>query len=337
MAGDMVVIDADGHARDNDEIYARYLEPPYNTRAVIYPRDQWDRRQGETLGKLHVDSPGQLAALEEEGIDLQVLYPTGGLRIGEISDKRYAAALCRAYNSWLHVFCAADPRRLRGVALIPVQDPPQAVTELRRAVLELGMVGAMFPTWIPGHNVADEIFDPIYAEAESLGVPVSMHATGGETSAIGRFSHFLGVHAHSHAPEQMIAVTSIVLGGVLEKFPRLRVGFLEAGCGWVPYWMEHLDEEWEKRKFDAPLLRDEPSATIRNGRCFFACEPEEKTIPYVTQWIGEDVLLYASDFPHWDSGFPFTVRTLRERADLSDELKRKILGANALSYYGFTV
>jgi predicted TIM-barrel fold metal-dependent hydrolase len=97
--------------------------------------------------------------------------------------------------------------------------------------------------------------------------------------------------------------------------------------------MEHLDEEWEKRPFDAPLCVDKPSRCLANGRCWFSCEPEEKTIPYVAQWVGEDYIIYASDYPHWDGGWPHTVDTLVERTDLSDQLKRKILGENAQRYY----
>jgi len=135
----------------------------------------------------------------------------------------------------------------------------------------------------------------------------------------------------------LITAASVVYGGVLEKLPYLRVSFLEAGCGWMPFWMEHLDEEWEKRKFDAPLLIDRPSAYLGSGRCWVSCEPEEKTIPYVAQWIGEDQILYASDYPHWDGGWPTTVDTIVQRTDLSDSLKRKILGENAMRFYNLTV
>jgi uncharacterized protein len=109
---------------------------------------------------------------------------------------------------------------------------------------------------------------------------------------------------------------------------------MEAGAGWVPFWMEHLDGELEKRPFDAPLCKEKPSTYMTSGRAYYACETEEKTIPYVTGWVGEDVLLYASDYPHWDSEWPNTVRTLLERPDISPTLARKILGDNAKRFYG---
>ena len=135
----------------------------------------------------------------------------------------------------------------------------------------------------------------------------------------------------------MIAITQVILAGVLEKFPKLVVGFMEAGCGWLPFWMEHMDEEYEKRKHEAPLLQMDPSEYIKSGRVYIGCEPEEKMMPIAAEWVGDTQLLYASDYPHWDSDWPNTVKTVRERTDLTDEQKRKVLGENALRFYGMGV
>jgi len=208
------------------------------------------------------------------------------------------------------------------------------VRELHRAVVDLGLVAGMLPTYVQGLNLGDKALWPLYAEAQQLDVAVGAHATGGETGDRGRHRSFLGVHICSHVPEQMVSLTSVVLGGIFEQFPRLRYGFLEAGCGWVPFWMEHMDEEWEKRRDEAPLCTAKPSTYIKSGRCYFGCEPEEGTLPFAAQHVGEDVLLYASDYPHWDSDWPHTVKTVRERTDMSDQLKRKVLADNALRFYG---
>jgi len=131
----------------------------------------------------------------------------------------------------------------------------------------------------------------------------------------------------------MISVISCVYGGIFEKFQRLRVGFMESGAGWVPFFMEHMDGEFEKRPWDAPLCKAKPSEYMTCGRAYFSCEPEEKTIPYVVGWIGEDNILYASDYPHWDSEWPHTVDELMKRGDIEPRLKAKILGQNALRFY----
>jgi len=275
-----------------------------------------------------------LADMDVEGIDTSVLYPTLGLNLSMIREADYAAALARAYNNWVHDYCQAAPERLKAVAILPLIDLPASVRELEHAANELGVVGVMIHTETSRHNVGDESYWPLYAAAQRLNVPVGFHAHGSGSPDTYRWRNFLGVHTWSHVPEQMITAASVTYGGILEKFPDLRVGFLEAGCGWVPFWMEHLDEEWEKRQFDAPLCVDRPSAYLASGRCWFSCEPEEKTISYVAQWIGEDQIIFASDYPHWDGNWPHMVDTLLERDDLSATLKRKILSDNTLRFYG---
>jgi hypothetical protein len=337
MRDGIFILDADGHVMDRPHrCYQKYLPERYRNRAAFFPGPYWDRRQSPNgeLGRDPNTPQEMMADMDQEGIDLAILYPTTGLGIGQIREVEYQTALCRAYNDFMADWCAADPQRLKGVALAPYLDPREAARELDRAVSKLGLVGLMFPTFIPGRNVADPFFWPIYEEAERLGVPVALHATGSETGDVYRFNNFLAVHTWTHAPEQMVSVISCVYGGIFEKFQRLRVGFMESGAGWVPFFMEHLDGEFEKRPWDAPLCKAKPSEYMTCGRAYFACEPEEKTIPYVVGWVGEDNILYASDYPHWDSEWPHTVDVLLKRDDLSHGLKAKILGGNALGFYG---
>jgi predicted TIM-barrel fold metal-dependent hydrolase len=331
---EIFIVDADAHVRDSEPELRRFLPPNFAARKLLFPKDGHDRDLGGFLGKREVDARVMLEDLSVEGIDLAILYPTNGLAIGEVRDPQYAVALSRAYNDWLHEYCATDPQRLRGVALLPLQDVTAACRELERAVTQLGMVAAMFPTYFryAPRSVGDPAFDAFYAQCERLGVPVAFHATGGERGEV-RFETFLGLHLFSHVPEQMISLTNVVLAGVLEKFPRLTVGFMEAGCGWVPFWMQHMDEEYEKRQSEAPLLQMPPSEYIRSGRVFFGCEPEERLLSLAAEWVGAGQLLYASDYPHWDSDWPHSVAALRERSDVREELKTAVLGENALRFY----
>ena len=334
----MFIVDADGHVRDNENELKQYLEPQWARRPLLFAKDAHDRDLGGVLGKREVNAQIMLQDMDVEGIDASILYPTNGLFIGEVRDRDFAIAVSRAYNDWLHNYCQTDPSRLKGVAMVPLQDVDAACREINRAVTDLGMLGAMVPTYFryTSRSLGDPYFDPFYAECERLGVPVAFHATGAERGEC-RFDTFLGLHLFSHVPEQMIAITQVVLAGVLEKFPKLVVGFMEAGCGWLPFWMEHMDEEYEKRKHEAPLLQMDPSEYIKNGRVYIGCEPEEKLMPIAAEWIGDTQLLYASDYPHWDSDWPHTVKTVRDCTDLTDEQKRKILGENALRFYGMGV
>jgi uncharacterized protein len=116
---------------------------------------------------------------------------------------------------------------------------------------------------------------------------------------------------------------------VLERFPRLKVAFLESGCAWLPFWLHRMDEHWEKRAHEVPWLRMKPSEYFRR-QCMISCDPDEATIPAVVHYIGEDYVCWASDYPHWDAIFPGAVAELRKHlSGLSEAAQQKILGDNA--------
>src|SRR5438067_4421313 len=336
---DYAVIDGDGHVLESKPGITEFLDPRWR-RSNFFPGDIWDR---DLRGKLGANPRGpgdQLAAIEADAIDVTVMYPTAALSIGVVRELDFATALTRAYNDWLYEFCQTSPARLKYVALIAPQDAVAAAAELRRAVTERGAVGAMLPTYVPlrpdwGHSH----YDPIYAAAEELDVGLGFHATMHESVGAQRFSNFINVHTVGHPVEQLIALCGSVIGGVLERFPRLRLAYLESGIGWVPYIMDRLDEEVEKRGADeAPYLTMLPSEYIaKSGRIFFGVECGEKTIPDTLRWGLEDTLLYSSDYPHWDGDWPHTVAHVRDRTDLPETVKRKMLHDNAVRFYGARV
>ena len=133
----------------------------------------------------------------------------------------------------------------------------------------------------------------------------------------------------------MIQMTSLVLQGVFEAFPRLRVGFMEAGCTWAPYWLDRLDEEWEKRgALEAPKCPRKPSEYLTSDRVFYPAEASERLLGPTVDALGQAGIFYASDFPHWDHGFPGNIKELRDRADVSEDTKRTILATTARRMYG---
>src|SRR5262249_24324393 len=248
---DFPILDADGHVTETAEQVARYLDEPYRRRPLtfsIYPADGWDRRLPGTLGDWAGDAESWPRALDKGGMELTVLYPTSGLFVSFLKDRAWAVALCRAYNSYLHeTFVKVSPR-LRAVALLPVQDPEAAAVELHRAVRELGLCGGMLAA-DGSHLLGDARFDPIYEQAQQLGVMLGVHASGSHLGGAGveLFPRFIQAHTVSHPFGQMRQLTSVVFEGVPERFPALRLAFLEAGAGWAPYWMERMDDEFAKR------------------------------------------------------------------------------------------
>jgi len=332
---DYRVIDADGHVRESISGMREFLEPRWQRRN-LFPNDEWDRDLRGKLGQKPEGPEDQIAAMEKDGIDVMVLYPTAGLHIPALHERDYATAIARAYNDWLYHFCKKDPARLKFAALLAPQDPVSAGAELERAVKERGAVAGVLPTYLPQMpDFGDSYYDPIYTAAERLGVGIGFHTgTSGDSLGGQRFRKFLSAHTIDHPAEQMMAMIATIVGGVFERFPKLSIAYLESGIGWVPYMMDRLDEEIEKRGADeAPYLTKLPSDYVKSGRIFFGVECEEKTIPDAMRWGLENTILYSSDYPHWDGDWPHTVQAIRKRNDLSDEIKKKMLHDNVARFY----
>jgi uncharacterized protein len=333
------IVDADGHVTESVEQVSKYLDEPYRRRPLnfsFYPWDGWDRRLLGTLGDVGGDAETWLRALDKGGVETTILYPTLGLFMSFLKDREWAVALCRAYNTLMREEFVAVSPRLKAVALLPVQDPEAAAVELRRAVKELGLVGAMLAA-DGSHLLGDPRFTPIYEEAERLGVMLGIHASGSHLGGAGvdLFPRFIQAHTCSHAFGQMRQLTSVIFEGIPERFPALRLAFLEAGCGWAPYWAERMDDEFAKRgKIEAPALKKKPSDYIRSGTIYFSCEADEWLLPQALKLIGENQIVYASDFPHWDNSYPGSIDEIRDRGDITEAQKRKILADNCRRLYG---
>jgi predicted TIM-barrel fold metal-dependent hydrolase len=280
---------------------------------------------------------GMLRDADREGIGRMVLFPSLALAAPGLHDPAFAAGFARLYNEWIADWCAGSGGRLLGVATLPVEDVGASI-ELLRAAKRAGLVCAHLPPALRDRNLDHPDLDPLFAAAAELDMPVGIHgAPGVHLPKIGvdRFTNYVQVHCVSFPFDQMAAMTALVSGGVLERHPRLRVAFLEAGVGWVPFFVDRLHEHFEKRGDWVPNgWRRSPREYLARGQIFVSCEPEETVLPGVIDAYGDDFILYASDYPHWDSDFPESSRPLRERADLSDGSRAKLLAGNAKRLFG---
>lgn len=359
MARDYV-IDCDGHVMETQVNWAEYLEAPFQARAprTIIDHENWPRLLVE--GKLYplpsgkgrgmgppfahfpsrregmYDPKERLVDMDVEGIDVAVLFGTAvGLGLCSYEDKDFAVAMAKAYNNWLRDYCSHRPERLKGVAIVPLQDPDEAAKELRRTVTELGMVTVSVPCNNGPRTIADPVYQPLFATAQELDVPICIHSSPGMHGAnpvsVERSDNFFVNHATGFAFEQMMAITLLLAAGTFDSFPKLRFAFLEAGAGWVPYWMERLEEHYEKLPGHVPGLKRSPDEIMRSEQCFYSCEPEED-LRHTLEIVGEDRIMYASDYAHWDCEFPESVNLIKQQP-ISDRARRKILAENASRLY----
>lgn len=338
------VIDADSHVLEPPGFWTEYLEPAFREQAPYFIKDEQGGEHLVTEGVVHDRIPykeetwtarraggfnphERVKDMDLEGIDVQVLFPTQGLYIQAVKTPPLAAALCRAYNNWLADYCRTYPGRLVGIGAVPLHDVGEAVKEARRAITELGMKGIFVrPNPLNGRTLDDPIYAPLYAEVQQLDATFCVHEATGNFPAAGadRYPNYFLRHLFSHALEQKIACSTIICGGVLERFPKLRVVFLESGVGWLPHWLERMDEHYEGLGYMVPWLKMKPSDYFRR-QCFVSADPDEKTIPYVVETVGADNIVFGSDYPHFDMKFPGAVAAVRDRKELSAEAKRKIM------------
>lgn len=358
------VIDADGHVTEPPTLWENYLDARFRERAPRFalasdgqPCEVADGREIMRLAMQltlppgypeipYVVQPGgfdpqeRLRDLDSEGIDVAVLFPSVGLFVSDVADPTLQAALCRAYNDWLADYCRPAPERLVGVALLPLVDVPAAIRELERATTQLGFRGAFCrPNPSAGRPIHDLAFEPLWDCAAALGVPVTVHeglSDWAPTLGRDRFENPAMLHVLAHPFEQMAACAGLILSGVLERHATLRVAFLESGAAWLPYWLHRLDEHCETWGHLLPAVRMKPSDYFKR-QCVVSTEPGEEAVDAVVAHVGEDNVVWASDYPHPDATFPGAVtKTLAALATLADSARRKILATNAVRLYGLS-
>jgi len=351
----MRIIDADGHVNDyagGDEI-AKFM-PEGNRSSEVFPvldhlHFQYLRKYREPIG--NPDSKDWDEFLEKSGIECTVVYPSAGLAVGRIVDSEWAIAACRAYNNWLHEKFVSVSGRIKGMALIPVQDVEAGASELRRAVTDLGMCGAMLPSngeGIKGH-LGSRVYWPIYEEAEKLGCCLAVHGGSHQHLGMDTFSTYYPIHALGHPFGIMVQAAGMLAHGIFDRFPKLRVAFLEGGATWVPFFMDRIDRSYNRAHLQVDqqgdlLVGPKPDEKasdyfkrhIREGRIFAGFDCDDSGLGFAVQKAGHDPFLFASDFPHeiFDAATcRHEIDELLSREDLSQKDKEAVLGGNAMRLY----
>jgi len=307
-----------------------------NPRETVRPDDEleFDVRTRPGVS----DPKARIADMDEEGIDLAVLYPPGAGEEWALGDPKFAQAVCRTLNDARAEYTGYAPDRLKFVAKLPMIDPELAAEELERCMKEHGdvVVGMVTATHIRDKDLDDPCFDIVWKTAQDLDVAVCTHgggqAPGQVPFVIERFDTRLAIHAITHPVGAMQAVCNFTVGGIWARFPSLRVGFMEAAVGWLPFWLERLDEHWEHIPEQAPLIDRKPSSYFA-GKGWLTTEPEESMVPFVASAVSPEIVCYASDYYHWDCSFPNSVKMLEEREDIPESIKPDLFANNAARLY----
>jgi predicted TIM-barrel fold metal-dependent hydrolase len=356
-SSERVVVDADGHIFEDSQAIVQRMPEPYRETALIHPFEPFppfDHLHSARLVEMpegafnsKVGPEEWLGFLDEVGVEATVLYPTAGVAASNIVNPDWAIDATRAYNDWLYDTYLKRSPRFKGVALLPMTEPEAAAEELRRVVEELGMCGAALPSnSLHGQPLGSPFYKKLYETANDLGCCIAVH--GGVHGGMGMdgLDPYAGVHGIAHPLGQIISMASIVLNGVLEKYPNIKVGFLEGGVAWFLLCMERFDSSYSTHKMRdlrGRYLTLNPGENISDymiryakaGKIFVGCEGGEPLLGTAVRMVGSQPFMYSTDFPHEVNSTTCMeeMDELIESEELSVQDKEAILHLNAEAFY----
>ena len=371
-------IDCDGHVLEPIDTLADYLEDAYKDRAIkMHIGDDgleyfvWNNQISKlsaggfagVLGAMgdpdivpspertyargcpaaSYDAAARVERLDGEGLSKAILYPTLGLLWeAEIDDPEIATVYCRSYNRWIVDMCKDAPGRLYPIAHISLADVNLAVAELERAV-KAGCIGAMVApyTWTRkahGHPY----YDPFWAKAQELDVPVGLHPTFEPTQFSQHqrfdelrqpepidFNFYFDVLVVQSMQQAFVSMFNY---GVFEKFPRLKVVVLESQAGWIGYLLDRMDAVWDGPLKATTELKHKPSFYFAR-QCWISADPDERALTHIIEHVGADKFFWASDFPHPDHTDEYIDSLKCLVAPLSRETQQRVMRENVTQVY----
>ena len=353
----MEIIDADGHVNDGagqDEI-ARYM-PAGNRSSQVFPvLDHLHfhyLRPGANRAGLENPGPQEwVRFLDDTGISCSVLYPTFGLAVGRFVSEHWAIAACRAYNNWLHEKFTSKNSRLKGMALLPIQDVEAAALELRRAVKELACsAGCCRQTAKASKIISAQKFIGRSMQrlrsSDLLSRSMWARFITWAWTALALTIRYMRLGTRSGLP---IQAAGMLAHGIFERFPKLRVAFLEGGSTWVPFFLDRLDRSYHRGHLQVDLegdlvggpkegekASDYLRRQMREGRMFVGFDVDDDGLGFAVQKAGPDAFVFGSDFPHEVFNAEKCrgeIDQLLARNDLSVTDKEAVLSGNARRFY----
>ena len=349
------IFDADGHIQEDLAGIAACLPEPYGDAyrrgELSFKFPPFDHFHGSSPNMTPAHGRGLVGPVEwveflcEVGVEKTVLYPTQALAYGKMRSIPWTIATCMAYNDWItKTYLDYDRSRFSAMALVPLQDPAAAARELERSVSELGMPGVMLPSHGLPQHLGSPAYWPVYEAADRLGCSIAVHGGCHDGFGFDDMNVYAPVHGMGHPFGQIISLAGMLFNGFFDRFPNVRVAYLEGGVSWLLMALERFDESFESH---IPFDRDSVSRLanrdvaeylielIANDRIFLGCEGGERDLEYVTRSVAPHALMYSSDFPH-----EVTVDTCRDqlaalhKSALDERCVQGILRDNARRFYG---
>jgi uncharacterized protein len=354
---DLFILDADVHVHEDPAELAEYADAPWDVglREIATVQERYLDLPGiSPRAEYRVPFPGgsnrrQVATsaaemrhgLDALHVDQAVLFPDHLLSLAMVRDPAFATTLARAYNRWLHERWLTEERSLKGALVIAPQNPQAGAEDIRRYAGAREFACVYLPASGLKILYGHEVYDPVYRAAAESGLPVVIHSVEAIYPAfpfqLEQFRTSLAVHALAHPLSMVANLVSMLETGVPIRFPGLKIGFMEAGTGWVPFIANRLDKEYIERRREVPLLQERPSRTMR--RFFYGTQPIEEperradVVALFELFDGENQAMFASDWPHHDFDHPQHVFGL----PFSPEARRKIMGLNASRFFGIDI
>ena len=278
--------------------------------------------------------------LDLDGIDVSIVYPTVGLQLYcTIPDSELLSATFRAYNDWLAEFCTSNPKRLKGIAMVNLDDVQDGLGELERGA-KMGLAGAMITICPPEDKPYDSpIYEPLWAAAQDLDIPLSLHITTNRPGPGQQYANFDTLKPSFICNTDhwvRIALADMIYSGVFERYPKLIVGSVEQELSWVPHFLDRLDYNYTQRAIGDTSYRfrgDALPSDFFHSNVFLGFQEDALGIRD-RHIIGVDQLLWGSDYPHAESTFPRSREIIDEiLVDCTEEEKAKIVGSNSARIY----
>jgi predicted TIM-barrel fold metal-dependent hydrolase len=288
------------------------------------------------------DPHQHLADMRLDGVAGEVLYPSQGLFYFKVSDPALMSAIFRAYNDWLAEFCRTDPARLKGIAMVNLDDVGEGIQELERAA-QCGFAGAMITEYPLEHRRYDQPeYEPFWAAAEALGMPLSLHTATRRQGKIRGAGERTLRDATSRATKAFYPATSMcdmIFSGVFERHPALQLAIVEFELAWAPHVLSTMDYTYRERHEEAfHRFKGDARPSDFFHRNVVLSFQEDAIGIRLRDAIGVDNMMWGSDYPHSESTFPQSRKILAEiLAGVPEDEQAKIAGGNTARLYGFDV